>query len=185
MIPVRVRDEEKKRCLDFARSIIERGDQFNRFNQSKSVQTTRTYVGKLAEYVFLHFLHSHGVHYDVGDMFEIFEGQQNADSYDFITADKKTVDIKTASLPFHKRIMIPISQFHLKKDFYVGIKLNFSCGKDKEIDPMSIQDCIIHGYVERSLLESQPTKNFGEGYCKAYELTQLNSISQLIERFKL
>ena len=44
------------------------------------------------------------IDYDEGDMFEIFEGQENADTYDFVTPCKKSIDIKTASLPFHSRI---------------------------------------------------------------------------------
>jgi len=180
---IEITKEEKGRCLEFARSIISRGNQFNRFNQSSNTQINRTYIGKLAEYIFLHFLHSQGVEYAEGDMFEIFEGEENVDTYDFITARNKTIDIKTASLPFHKRIMIPVSQFHLSKDFYVGIKLNFLNVNDREIDPMNISHCKIHGFIERSIMESQPTQYFGESNCKAYLLDSLKPISQLIAKF--
>jgi hypothetical protein len=183
MIKVQITSEEKKRCFDFASLIINGGNQYNRFNKSLNVQIVRTYIGKLAEYVFLHFLHSKGVQYDEGDMFEIFEGQENADPHDFIMPNGKTVDIKTASLPFHSRIMVPMSQFHLKKDFYVGIKLNFINTQDRSINPSKINDCILFGYIERSVLEQQPTKSFGEGPCKSYALSDLKPISQLIEGF--
>lgn len=175
--------EEKERCYEFARQIITGGNQFNRFNQNDNTQINRTYVGKLAEYVFLKFLHEQGIKYDEGDMFEIFEGQENADTYDFVTPLKKTIDIKTASLPFHSRIMVPISQFHLRKDFYVGIKLNFLETKGSTIDPMKINDCEICGYVDRLVLENQPTQFFGEGDCKAYPLTKLKPIETLIKYF--
>lgn len=46
-----------------------------------------------------------------------------------------------------------------------------------------INDCILFGYIERSVLEQQPTKSFGEGPCKSYALSDLKPISQLIEGF--
>lgn len=176
--------QEKNRCLKFATEIILGGNQFNRFNQNQITQINRTYVGKLAEYVFLKFLNDNGIEYKEGDMFEIFEGQANADTYDFVTSNNKTIDIKTASLPFHKRIMIPSSQFHLRKDFYVGIKLNFRNTSGKNINPMDIDDCNICRYIDRTVMENQPTQYFGEGYCKAYPLKNLKPINNLIKLFK-
>jgi hypothetical protein len=175
--------EEKNRCLKFATEIIKGGNQFNRFNQNQITQINRTYVGKLAEYVFLHFLNDNGIEYSEGDMFEIFEGQENADTYDFVTGNGKSIDIKTASLPFHKRIMIPISQFHLSKDYYVGIKLNFKNTSGRNINPMDIDSCQICGYIERSVMENQPTQYFGEGNCKAYSLNNLKPINDLLKLF--
>lgn len=141
-------------------------------------------MGKLGEYVFLKFLQENGINCEEGDMFEIFQGQENADTYDFITTNKKTIDIKTASLPFHSRIMVPISQFHLKKDIYVGIKLLFLNTIGQKIKPMEIDFCYIYGYIEREVLEQQPTKYFGEGNCKAFPLSNLKPINNLIELFK-
>lgn len=181
---LKISNEQKKRCLNFAVEIIKGENQFNRFNQNQLTQINRTYVGKLAEYIFLHFLNDNGIEYDEGDMFQIFEGQENVDSYDFITPNNKSIDIKTASLPFHKRIMIPHSQFHLRKDYYVGIKLNFKNIKNHNIDPMDIETCKIWGYVERSIMERQPTQFFGEGNCKAYPLTNLKTIKDLLKLFK-
>ena len=56
MITLNITQEEKTRSLNFATEIITGGNQFDRFNQSIATQITRTYVGKLAEYIFLHFL---------------------------------------------------------------------------------------------------------------------------------
>ena len=108
----------------------------------------------------------------------------NADKYDFVTNNNKSVDIKTASLPFHKRIMIPSSQFRVRKDFYVGVKLNFKNSSGRNIDPMNIYDCSICGYIDRNVMENQPTQYFGEGYCKAYPLKNLKPIDSLIKLFK-
>lgn len=183
MIALSVTREEIDRCYAFAKKIIEGGNQFNRFNQNTNTQINRTYIGKLAEYVFLHFLHSQGIAYAEGDMFQIFEGQENADTYDFLLPNGQSIDIKTASLPFHKRIMAPMSQFHLKKDFYVGIKLNFATA-GKEILPGQIKDCVLHGYVERAFLENAPVENYGEGNCKAALLSGMKSIEALVNMYK-
>jgi hypothetical protein len=182
---VKITSEEKERYLNFATEIIHGQNQFNRFNQSVETQIARTYIGKLAEYVFLHFLHSKGVLYYEGDMFQIFQGQENSDTYDFVTIDNESVDIKTASLPFHSRIMIPMSQFHLKKDYYVGIKLNFKTEQGKILDLKAIEDCTIFGYIERLELEMAPVKHFGEGYCKSIELVKLKPIEDLLKKFQI
>jgi hypothetical protein len=183
MITLSVTPEEIDRCYAFAKKIIEGGNQFNRFNQNTSTQINRTYIGKLAEYVFLHYLHSQMIEYAEGDMFEVFEGQENADTCDFLLPNGQSIDIKTASLPFHSRIMAPMSQFHLKKDFYVGIKLNFATEKD-EIIPSKISSCILYGYADRAYMEARPVQNFGEGDCKAVSLNKLLPIERLIKGYK-
>lgn len=178
-----ITEKEKERCYQFARTIIKGGDQFNRFNQNEKTQINRTYIGKLGEYLFLKMLHANGVNYEEGDMFEIFAGKENADTYDFKTWENKTVDIKTASLPFHQRIMVPLSQFHLKKDYYVGIKLNFYGIENGQIKPALIKDCDFCGYIDRASLEKQPTQHFGEGPCKAFKLKDLKPMEELVELF--
>jgi hypothetical protein len=182
MITVNVTEEQKIKCWQFAENIINEGNQFDRFQKSKDIQILRTYVGKLAEYIFYHYIKSKGIDYEIGDMFEIYSGTENVDLYDFVLPSGRTIDIKTASLPFHKRIMIPISQFHLKKDFYVGIKLLFSVD-ERIISPMSIRKAIIYGYIDRKSLEERPTENFGEGDCKSFMLTELMDIEHLINYF--
>lgn len=179
---LQVTEEERNRCFEFATNIINGGNQFNRFQQNLEVQINRTYIGKLAEYVFLHYLHHNGKVYNEGDMFQIFQGAENADQYDFITRGGETVDIKTASLPFHSRIMAPIDQFHLAKSYYVGMKLNFEVN-GKTIVPNSIKDCELKGYVNRATMETQLTSNFGEGDCKAYSLNLLSPIEPLLNMF--
>ena len=178
-----VSKEEKERCYAFAEDIIKGGNQFNRFSQSEITQIHRTYTGKLAEYIFLNLLHERSVNYDEGDMFEIFEGSGNSDTYDFISPQGYTIDIKTASLPFHKRIMVPMSQFHLIKDFYVGIKLNFKNVVGQTIQPFDIDNCTIHGYVKRLTLVERPVEYFGEGNCKSVLLNELNDVERILKLF--
>jgi hypothetical protein len=179
MIKLNITQEEKTRALNFATEIITGGNQFDRFNQTIATQITRTYVGKLAEYIFLHFLRKRNIIVEEGDMFEIFQGAENADTFDFLLPNGQSIDIKTGSLPFHQRIMVPISQFHLRKDYYVGIKLNFITTTGN-IVPNNINTAIIYGYINRATLENQPIQNFGEGDCKSFPLINLLDIEQLI-----
>lgn len=182
MITVNITQEEKTRCLNFANTIITGGNQFDRFNKSLDTQISRTYIGKLAEYIFLHFLQSRNITATETDMFEIFNGAENADSFDFLLPNGESIDIKTASLSFHKRIMIPISQWHLRKDYYVGIKLNFKTNTNIT-DPNNIETATIFGYIDRATLENQQMQNFGEGDCKAYPLKDLLDIETLIKLY--
>lgn len=180
---IKINDRDKHRCLKFSKSIINSSNQYNRFNKTTRTQIERTYIGKLAELMFLRYLHLNDINYDEGDMFEIFEGQQNTDCYDFITKDGLTVDIKTASKPFHSRIMVPIDQLKVKKDIYVGIKLNFHSLKSNSINPMNINECKIFGFIEYANLISGPTRNFGEGPCKFMHLNKLQPIQTLLKLF--
>lgn len=179
---ISITDEEKQRCHEFSTKIITSENQYNRFSQSTDVQILRTYIGKLAEYVFLHYLHRQGIPYPEGDMFSIFSGQTNVDDFDFATRQQETVDIKTASRSFHRRIMIPLDQYKaMPKDYYVGIKLNFIEERGM-IKPFNIENCALYGYTTRVLLDSNNVENYGEGNCKAIELSNLHDINTLIER---
>ena len=43
---------------------------------------------------------------------------------------EKTVDVKTCTKPFHKRIMMPKAQSErYKYDYYVGVKINNDIGE--------------------------------------------------------
>lgn len=184
MIIRKITSEEIERSYQFATDIITQNNQYNRFQKDAQVQIKRTYIGKLAEYSFLHYLQELGKNVDEGDMFKIYEGAENADDADFILKDGRTIDIKTASLPLHKRIMIPLTQLHLKKDLYVGVKLNFlDTNKSGILDHTKINNAIIHGYIEREVIVATETQNFGEGNCKPYMLSNLKPIINILEKF--
>jgi hypothetical protein len=182
MIVRKITIEEKTRSLNFAKEIILGGNQYDRFNQSITKQIERTYIGKLAEYVFLHFLHSRNILIEEGEMFEVFQGAENVDNFDFLLPNGQSIDIKTASMPFHTRIMIPIDQFRLKKDFYVGVKLNFF-NSDSCLDLTSLETANICGFIDRFTLENRPVEFFGEGNCKAFKLVDLLDIDELIKMY--
>lgn len=184
MIERTVNQRQAKKCHEFATKIISGDNQYNRFNKTIDTQITRTYVGKLAEVIFFEYLKELGVNVTEGDMFQIFEGAENADGFDFTLPSGESIDIKTASLPYHSRIMVPMTQFHLKKDYYVGIKLFFKTLSSEEVLEFSINKAVVYGYTTRQELELIPTKNYGEGDCKAISLTALHPIKDLIEKFR-
>jgi len=170
----------RKRSLSFAKQLINTNNQYNRLKNSIKKRVERTFVGKLAEMTFLKYLKRLGIIYPEGDMFEIFNGQKNVDSFDFETNNNETIDIKSASKPFHKRIMVPIDQFkNIPKDYYVGIKLKTKI-KNNFIKINSINTANIYGYCSYDKLEKRETQNFGEYKCKAINLDQLNDINDLL-----
>ena len=184
MINVNITQEMIEKCYRFSSQIILGDNQYDRLPATLYERIERTFVGKLAEYVFLNYLRSRGIYYNEGDMFQIFEGQQNVDGYDFRTRNGRTVDIKSASKPFHKRIMIPIDQFNnIPKDYYVGIKIHSELSADGLININSIHSATIYGYCEYTYLERFTTSNFGEGPCKAIQLNKLMDIERLVRMF--
>ena len=114
-------------------------------------------------------------------MFDIFEGSENVDKFDFKTKSGHTIDVKTASKSFHRRIMVPISQWHLEKDYYVGIKIHTSSDRSIKID--SISKATIYGFCTREQIGESETKNFGDGPCKHYLLNDLQNIEDLLAKF--
>lgn len=207
MINVNITQEMIEKCYRFSSQIILGDNQFDRLPATLDVRVERTFVGKLAEYVFLNYLRSEGIYYDEGDMFEIFEGQQNVDGYDFKTKDGEKIDIKSASRTDHHMIMAPIDQFiRMPKDYYVGIKINTGVNKDTPIPIDNIKTATIYGYCTYKYLAGKPTKNYtpkenreqrefidpntGEivrfttGDCKFAQLQRLLDIQTLIKRFK-
>ena len=184
MIDIIITKEDINRCHDFAKAIIQTRNQYNRFHKNQSIQIERTFIGKIAEYIFLRYLNEYGKDFPESVMFDIFEGQENVDSFDFKTKFGHTVDIKTASKSFHQRIMVPITQWHLEKDYYVGIRIHTeSDGFNGPIILDSISKATIYGFCNRKQIGSSQTKNYGDGPCKHYLLTDLNNIERLLDQF--
>ena len=171
--------EDLIKCYNFSKAIISDSNQYNRFSKNNTIQIERTFAGKLGEYAFLLYLRNIGINYPEGDMFKIFQGQTNVDQFDFQTPNGKLIDIKVASKPFHSRIMIPIDQFQLRKDFYVGIKLDFQINEKSNLIINSVKKAKIHGFCFRDELENKTTQNFGEGACKSIDLKSLREIEKL------
>ena len=146
----------------------------------------RTYVGKLGELAFLVLLNEREIECNVAGMFEIYDGQENTDSFDFMTANRKRVDVKTGFRSNHSRLLVNRQQFEGDpKDFYVAVKLNGRDvpGDDRLIVWDSVETATIKGYAERTFLERLKYVNFGEGPAKSRSYNQLLGIDRLLARF--
>ncbi|MDN3015800.1 hypothetical protein PH210_06215 [Paenibacillus sp. BSR1-1] len=184
MVSIKIDQEMVQRCLNFANTIILTNNQFRRIDDTIEQRIERTFVGKLAELAFLELLHQNNIEYPEGDMFTIYQGENNVDHFDFITNNGFTVDVKSASKPFHSRIMIPIDQFNrIPKHFYVGVKLNGTVSNDK-ILTNTITRAEIYGYCTYQALQQTPTENYGALDCKAINLNNLHPIKYLLQLFQ-
>ena len=162
-------ENELERAAEFARESAEWT--FNRRRVSPHDHERNARVGKLGEIAFAKFLREHGkALLGADDMFTIWNDTRAVDKMDFETSDGKTIDVKTASLSFHTRILVPYDQFHSqRKDYYVGVRISES---EDETTAKVI------GFAARK--ELQP---FGGGDYPAYarELNALHPIDRLLE----
>lgn len=195
---VEVTRNMRERALDFATRIIRTNNQYSRLLPSQvwesndlglreKLEIQRTYVGKIGEMVFLDLLGFKNKNVNTDGMFEIYEGQENVDDFDFITLNDESVDVKTGFRVIHSRLLINVEQFNnLPKDYYVGVKLN---GVDvdaanKIIDLNSITEGIVYGYAEYDYLNNHANEgNYGEGPAKALPYNRLLGIDRLIDMF--
>lgn len=126
----------RRDALQFAKDIILSDNQYSRLlpeniknsndvSTQQKIEIQRTYMGKLGEIVFLKLLNSKGKIVNTQGMFEIYEGQDNVDSFDFETIDGESVDVKSGFRTIHTRLLVNIQQFDRSpKNYYVGVKLN-------------------------------------------------------------
>lgn len=183
-IQVPITSEMIERSYNFASEIILGDNQYDRLPTTVNRRIERTFIGKLSELVFYNYIHSRGINYDIGDMFEIYDGQENVDGYDFITRDGITIDVKSASRTDHYMIMVPIDQFeNIPKDYYVGVKINTGVTRSEDIQIDDITTATIYGYCDYNYLDNRDIRNYGEGPCKSAQLERLLDIENLISRF--
>ena len=116
-------NEDIERARAFAENAVQYN--FNRGGVGQNEALRRLLVGKLGELAFARFLDRNNKRITGNDeMFEVWEDVYAADRTDFLTGDNQTIDIKTASKNFHRRITIPEDQFlHRPSVFYVGIRI--------------------------------------------------------------
>lgn len=188
--------EDIKIALKFAKEIILGDNQFDRFHPSDVKDKTeidkyriqRTCVGKLGEIAFYKLLVSKHIYPDVSSMFQIYEGKNVVDNFDFVTSDNKTVDVKTGFLSNHKKLMINLQQlYNLTKDYYVGVKLetNVECSDKKIFEIGSIVSAKIMGYAECDYIKNEFFRcDFGEGMAAYRDYKYLLGIDDLIQKFK-
>ncbi|MDY0138714.1 MAG: hypothetical protein RBR50_03350 [Candidatus Izemoplasmatales bacterium] len=179
-------------CLNFAHEIILGRNQYDRmmpvYAQGNTdlqirIRIMRTFVGKLGELCFSKFLHDRNIEHSTDGMFDIYEGQANIDEFDFVTLDRRTIDIKTAVFSNHTRLVVPLDQLlNIPKDFYVGIKLTINLDDNlyENLDPYSIDNAVLWGYCTYADLENSSIQHLGEYPCKYISSRQLRNIDELI-----
>ena len=126
-------------------------------------------VGKLGELAFLRYLLKKGKASLGTELMFV----NTPDAQDFTTGSGETIDVKTASQPYHHRVLVPKDQLDDDpKDYYVGVRVN----EDTLI-------AIVEGYATRSDLASGGAQ-MRQGYTyPAYdlEIRNLRPIKALLE----
>ena len=192
---INIDEKMKNLALNFAKKIIKTNNQYSRllpngidFNKDKErIEIQRTFLGKLGEIAFLTLLTEKNIDVKTDGMFDVFEGQNNVDSFDFITTKGKSIDIKTGFRSIHTRLLINIEQFNnIPKDFYVAVKIETADldSSKKIIDINSIKTAKIIGYADYTYLKKYAkVGNFGEAYAKYIPYEKLLNIDRLIKLF--
>lgn len=188
----------KEQALDFSRRIILSDNQYSRLlprevwnsgdvTLRQKIEIQRTYMGKLGELAFAAFLREKGKAVDTTGMFEIYEGQNNVDNFDFVTREGKLVDVKTGFRAIHRRLLINVEQFdQIPKDYYVAVWLNAADtdAQAKLVDWDTVTAGTIVGYAEyRFLQEKAKVQDFGEGPARCRMYNQLLGIDGLAQHF--
>ena len=88
-IEVSVTKDMIKECYEFASKIILGYSQYDRLPATIDVRIERTFAGKLAELAFHKYLTEQGKDVPLGDMFKIYDEQNETDLCDFSTKDGK------------------------------------------------------------------------------------------------
>lgn len=188
----------KNAALTFAKNIILSDNQYSRLlpeeiqtspnvEEQQKIEIQRTYMGKLGELAFAQFLFESGKIVNTDGMLDIYEGQTNVDSFDFITQNGHTVDVKTGFRYKHKRLLVNIEQFDRHpKDYYVAVKIDAADvdSRRKLVDWQNVPRAHIMGYAEYSFLyKYAPIYDFGEGPARWRYYKDLLGIDRLLREF--
>lgn len=187
---------EKKLALDFAVEIINSEDQYNRLlpenvndaDVATRLRIQRTYMGKVAELSFAKLLLERGKTFSTSEMFQIYEGQNNVDRYDFVMGSGEKVDVKCGFRTIHHLLAINTEQFDSSqhKDYYVAVKLNAVDinAELKLVDLDSVTSAKILGYAEYQYLRGKAkVMDLGEGPARILAYTKLLGINRLLNAF--
>lgn len=196
---VDVTTDMKRQALDFATKIICTDNQYTRLlpenvrhsndiDMKHKIEIQRTYIGKLGELAFVRFLNEKGICVNCDGMLVVYEGQNHVDSFDFLTKDNHTVDVKTGFRDIHKRLLVNVEQFNNNsKDYYAAIKLN-AVDEDKKntlVDWDSITIAKVVGYAEYEFMyHHAEIHDFGEGKARWLSYDRLLGIDRLVKMFK-
>lgn len=188
---IRITEDMRNKCWEFANAIIKTDNQYNRLlpkdidnkELTTLIRIQRTYVGKLAECAVLEYLKTNGIEYSDAGMFDIYDGQKNVDAYDLITKEGKSIDIKVAYKSNHRNLVINKEQFETApKDYYlaVQIKCEDMVGQKYLIDTENITEAYIKGFADKVFLSKLKYKHLGESECKVYPIDKLMNPNRIL-----
>lgn len=195
---IAITPDMKDDALKFAKEIILSDNQYSRLLPAEiqnspnvvlqqKIEIQRTYMGKLGELAFAKFLAESGKTVNLDGMLDIYEGQQNVDSFDFITRDGHTVDVKTGFRSIHTRLLVNIEQFdNIPKDYYVAVKIDAADidSRQKLVDWQNVSQARIIGYAEHGFLHNYAQiYDFGEGPARWRYYNALLGIDRLLREF--
>jgi len=173
----------------FSEQVVD--ETYDRFNQDRQTRFDRIFVGKLGELCLSHHLYNLTIRHDIHGMFELYEGIENVDAFDFVVPNThETIDVKTAYKSFHSRILIPFGPNgqwdQMPKDFYVGVKLIGFPEEDGHIRIHGLNNVFasIYGYVPRNDDRWKGPNDFGEGPAMWIFLNKLAPIQNLVNRMR-
>ena len=145
------------------------------------------FEGKLGEKVFKQWLRTQNIRF-----IEDETSHEDADFFDFSVAEH-TIDAKTFTQDFHKRLLEIVEQFDRKpKDYYIAIRLYFTEFSVYERNQVPVFDfstvrrksAKIVGWASRDDIANAPVENLGYGDNHSLWLTDLRDISTLAEELR-
>lgn len=161
---------DKEQAQSYAEKVA--GMMLDRRNVGYQKQVRDVRIGTLGEITFYKCLEIlNKIPLGAESMFSILEDEFAHNNYDFRTSQGETIDIKTASLSYHSRILVPQDQYHnLPKDYYVGVRIS-----------ESEETGTVIGYARHNELRIFERANYHPAY--AISLNNLHPIEELANLF--
>jgi hypothetical protein len=153
----------------------------NDYNYTNLSDPDRFYVGYLGEFIFLQWCYDNMIDLDYSVNCNGYAGDEDFLLFD-LQGNSITIDIKTASKSYHKKIMMPKAQAEkYRYDYYVAIRLNDDFG---EICGYCTKEDLTETFVkiptlEKNLSELEPIENLKailskKGNCKQNIIEEYN-----------
>ena len=147
MIPVRLTWQMVRRARQYAARVMKTATLQESVNYTGLCAPGRYFTGHLGELALVKLVAWNGKYYDYRPA---ADGRPDAgDITVFIAGRPLRVDVKTASKPGHRYLMIPEAQFRKRhRDAYLGARLD-----------LEAMICEIHGIATRAQMEDAPVED--------------------------
>jgi len=161
-IKFEITDQAKAEATEYRKKILAIG-----LIDQRGYNDQANYIGYLGEWIFNEFLKQN----KISEIKWSRETNGMADNGDFFF-NSKIIDVKTASKPFHKMIMMPETQFiKHQRDYYVAVRLNLEEGYGE-----------ILGFVTYDDFKNTEIKDYGYGATLSIGFNKLRPITELIHQ---